>query len=74
VGGGDGLASLLLFSLLFSVLLLVAQFLVLAACSMSADEIMNTQKNGSKGKGIVENPQRYVLTKQFKLDFIYTNS
>jgi hypothetical protein len=31
---------------------------VLAILSMSIDEIKNTQKNGSRGKGIVVNPQR----------------
>jgi hypothetical protein len=55
--GGDELASLLLFSPLFSMLLLAAWFLVLSIGSVSIDEIKNTQKNGSN-KGIVENPQR----------------
>jgi hypothetical protein len=34
---------------------------------MSIDEIENTQENGSRGKGIVANPQRYEITKQFIL-------
>jgi hypothetical protein len=57
-GGGGGLASWLLFSPLFSALLAATQFLVLAIKSMSIDEIKNTQKNDSRGKGIVVNPQR----------------
>jgi hypothetical protein len=32
---------------------------------MSINEIKNTQENGSRGKGIVANPQRYEITKQF---------
>jgi hypothetical protein len=48
----------LLFSpLLFSALLLL-QLLVLTISSMSIDKIKNTQKNGSRGKGIVANPER----------------
>jgi uncharacterized membrane protein len=53
--GGGGLASLLLFSPLFSTLLLVAQFLVLTIWSLSVDKINNSQKNDSRGKAIVEN-------------------
>jgi hypothetical protein len=34
---------------------------------MSIDEIKNTQKDGSRGKGIVASPQRYEMTKQFIL-------
>jgi hypothetical protein len=34
---------------------------------MSIDEIKNTQKNGSRGKGIVASLQRYEMTKQFIL-------
>jgi hypothetical protein len=34
---------------------------------MSIDEIKISQKNGSRGKGIVANPQRYEMTKQFIL-------
>jgi hypothetical protein len=30
---------------------------------MSVDEIKNTQKNDSRGKGIVANPQRWEITK-----------
>jgi hypothetical protein len=48
------LVSLLLFSPLFSALLAVTWFLVLAIKSMSTNEIKNTQKNNSRGKGIVE--------------------
>jgi hypothetical protein len=55
-GGGGGLASWLLFSPLFLALLAAARFLVLAICSISIDKIKNTQKNGSRGKGIVVNP------------------
>jgi hypothetical protein len=44
----------MLLSPLFSALLLAAQFLVLAIGSISIDEIKNTQKNDSRGKGIVE--------------------
>jgi hypothetical protein len=55
-GGSGGLASWLLFSPLFSELLATTRFLVLAILSMSIDEIKNTQKNGSRGKGIVPSP------------------
>jgi hypothetical protein len=34
---------------------------------MSIDEIKNTQKNGSRGKGILVNPQRWDITKPFVL-------
>jgi hypothetical protein len=44
--------------LVFSALLAATWFLVLAILSMSIDEMKNTQKNGSRGKGIVVNPQR----------------
>jgi hypothetical protein len=54
--GGGGLAVLLLFSTLFSALVL--WFLVLAIWGLNFDEIKNTHKNDSRGKGIVENPQR----------------
>jgi hypothetical protein len=49
VGGGGGgvLASLLLFSTLFSALAL--RFLVLVIKSIDVDEIKNTQKNDSRG-------------------------
>jgi hypothetical protein len=46
-------------------LLAATRFLVLAIWSMSIDEIKNTKKNGSRGKGIVTNQQRYEITKQF---------
>jgi hypothetical protein len=52
--GGGGLAVLLLFSTLFSALVL--WFLVLAIWGLNFDEIKNTHKNDSRGKGIVENP------------------
>jgi hypothetical protein len=39
---------------------------------MSVDEIKNTQRNDSRGKGIVANPHRREITKQFILTlFIY---
>jgi hypothetical protein len=56
--GCGRLASWLLFSPLFSVLLAATRFLVLAIQSLSVDEIKNTQNNGSRGKGIVVDPQR----------------
>jgi hypothetical protein len=46
---------------LFLALVAVTRFLVLAIWSMSIDEIANTQKNGSGGKGIVAN-HRFFLT------------
>jgi hypothetical protein len=57
--GGSGLASLLLlFSPLFSAWLVATRFLMLAFWTMIVDEIKDTQKNDSMGKGIVKNPQR----------------
>jgi hypothetical protein len=39
---------------------------------VNVDEIKNTQKNDDRGKEIVENPQRYEITKQCILTlFIY---
>jgi hypothetical protein len=51
----------------------VTRFVVLAIWSMSIDEIKNTQKNGSRGKGIVANPQRDI-TKKFVLTLFIENS
>jgi hypothetical protein len=73
-GGGGGLAPLLFFfSPLFSILLVATRFLMLAIWSLSIDEIKNTQKNDSMVKRIVENTQRYEITKWFILNFIYKN-
>jgi hypothetical protein len=52
-----GLVSWLLFSPLLSALLAVTWFLVLSIQSMSINNIKSTQKNGSRGKVIVVNPQ-----------------
>jgi hypothetical protein len=41
---------------------------------MSIDEIENTQKNGSRGKGIVANSQRCDITKQFVLTLFIEDS
>jgi hypothetical protein len=41
---------------------------------MSIDEIENTKKNGSRGKGIVTNPQRKDITKSFALTLFIENS
>jgi hypothetical protein len=41
---------------------------------MSIDEIENTQKNSSMGKGIVANPHRGDITKQFALTLFIENS
>jgi hypothetical protein len=48
-GGGSGLTFLL-----FSPLLLVLLFLVLAISCISVDKIKNTQESDSRGKGLVE--------------------
>jgi hypothetical protein len=41
---------------------------------MSIDEIENTQKNGSGGKGIVANPQKCDITKPFVLTLFIEDS
>jgi hypothetical protein len=57
-GGGGGIGIIVVLPLFSTLLALTVRFLVLAIRSMSIDEINNTQKNDSRGQGIVENPQR----------------
>jgi hypothetical protein len=41
---------------------------------MSIDEIKNIQKNGSRGNGVVVNPQRRDITKKFVLTLFIDGS
>jgi hypothetical protein len=55
---GGGIGIIVVLPLFSALLALTVRFLVLAIRSMSIDEINNTQKNDSRGQGIVANPQR----------------